>query len=86
VVSDSGLQPKPEIIALGRPCMSRGTGGSNPFPSTGESGIDTLIRTAIAQAGAERGLLMLSRGAEPRIGAEATNGGDTARVQLRTCP
>ena len=33
--------------------------------------IDTLMRTAIAQAGAERGLLILSRGAELRIEAEA---------------
>ena len=28
---------KPAIIALGRPCMARGTGSSNPFPSSGES-------------------------------------------------
>jgi PAS domain S-box-containing protein len=48
--------------------------------------IDTLMRTAIAQAGAERGLLILSRGAEPRIEAEATTGGDTVRVQLRDLP
>ena len=33
--------------------------------------IDTLMRTAIEQAGAERGLLILLRGAEPRIEAEA---------------
>ena len=39
--------------------------------------IDTLMRTAIEQAGAERGLLILSRGAEQRIEAEATTGGDT---------
>jgi PAS domain S-box-containing protein len=45
--------------------------------------IDTLMRIAIAQAGAERVLLILSRGAEPRIEAEATTGGDTVRVQLR---
>ena len=45
--------------------------------------IDTLMRTAIAQAGAERGLLILSRGAEPRIEAEATTGGDAVRVELR---
>jgi PAS domain S-box-containing protein len=44
--------------------------------------VDTLMRTAIEQAGAERGLLILPRGAEPRIEAEATTGGDTILVQL----
>ena len=39
--------------------------------------IDTLMRTAIEQAGAERGLLILPRGAEQRIEAEATTSGDT---------
>ena len=48
--------------------------------------IDTLMRTAIEQAGAERGLLILARGAEPRIEAEATTGGDTVVVQLRDEP
>src|SRR5258707_10222198 len=44
------------------------------------------MRTAIEQAGAERGLLILQRGAEPRIEAEATTGGDTVVVQLRDQP
>ena len=48
--------------------------------------IDTLMRTAIEQAGAERGLLIIPRGAEPRIEAEATTGGDTVVVQLRDQP
>ena len=48
--------------------------------------IDTLMRTAIEQAGAERGLLIFPRGAEPRIEAEATTGGDTVVVQLRDEP
>jgi PAS domain S-box-containing protein len=48
--------------------------------------LDTLMRTAIAQAGAERGLLVLSRGAEARIEAEATTDGDTVSVQLRDAP
>jgi PAS domain S-box-containing protein len=48
--------------------------------------IDTLMRTAIAQAGAERGLLILSRGAEPRIEAEATTSGDAVRVEMRDLP
>src|SRR5258708_10788205 len=43
--------------------------------------IDTLMRTAIEQAGAERGLLILQRGAEPRIEAEATTGADAVVVQ-----
>ena len=45
--------------------------------------IDTLMRTAIEQAGAERGLLILPRGAEQRIAAEATTAGDTVIVHLR---
>ena len=35
--------------------------------------IDTLMRTAIEHAGAERGLLILPRGVEQRIEAEANN-------------
>ena len=45
--------------------------------------IDTLMRTSIEQAGAERALLILSRGTEPRIHAEATTRGDTVSVALR---
>ncbi len=45
--------------------------------------IDTLMRTALEQAGAERGLLILPRGAEQRIAAEATTSGDTVTVHLR---
>ncbi|RDJ99094.1 AAA family ATPase [Paraburkholderia lacunae] len=45
--------------------------------------IDMVMRTAIEQAGAERGLLILPDGGEQRIAAEATTGGDTPRVQLR---
>ena len=48
--------------------------------------IDTLMRTAIEQAGAERGLLILPRGAEQRIEAEATTAGDTVNVNLRDAP
>ncbi|MBV8145607.1 MAG: GAF domain-containing protein, partial [Gammaproteobacteria bacterium] len=46
----------------------------------------TLMRTALEQAGAERGLLILSRGVEQRIVAEATTHGDTVLVQLREAP
>jgi PAS domain S-box-containing protein len=48
-----------------------------------EKMIDTLMRTAIAQAGAERSLLALSRGADYIVAAEATTGGDAVTVQLR---
>ena len=44
--------------------------------------LDTLMRTAIEQAGAERGLLILARGTEQRIEAEATTSGDTVVVRL----
>src|SRR5271167_2891070 len=45
--------------------------------------IDTLMRMAIEQAGAERGLLILSGAVGPRIEAEATTSGDTILVELR---
>jgi PAS domain S-box-containing protein len=48
--------------------------------------IDTLMRTAIEQAGAERGLLILPRGVEQRIEAEATTRGDMVAVQLHDQP
>src|SRR4029453_12839456 len=43
--------------------------------------LDNLMLTAIEHAGAERGLLILSRGTEQRIAAEATAGSDTVTVQ-----
>jgi signal transduction histidine kinase len=45
--------------------------------------IDTLMRTAIENAGAERGLLILARGDEYRTVAEATAGSDTVAVGPR---
>jgi PAS domain S-box-containing protein len=45
--------------------------------------IDILMRTAIEHAGAERGVLILPRGIEQRIVAEATTSGDTIVVRLR---
>ena len=45
--------------------------------------IDTLMRTAIEHAGAARGLLILPRGDELQIEAEATTSGDTVTVCLR---
>src|SRR5258706_3429254 len=47
-----------------------------------ENLIDTLMHTAMEQAGAERALLILPRGQEPRIEAEATTSGDTVTVRL----
>lgn len=44
--------------------------------------IDTLMRTAVEQAGAERGVLILYRSGQPRIAAEATIGGDKVIVRL----
>jgi PAS domain S-box-containing protein len=48
--------------------------------------IDTLMRTAIEQAGAERDLLILPCGGEQRIAAEATTNGETITVQQRDVP
>ncbi|SHG48132.1 AAA family ATPase [Bradyrhizobium erythrophlei] len=45
--------------------------------------IDTLMRTAVEHAGAERGLLILARGDEHRILAEATTSSDTVAVGPR---
>ncbi|MGJ5131975.1 trifunctional serine/threonine-protein kinase/ATP-binding protein/sensor histidine kinase [Bradyrhizobium oligotrophicum] len=44
--------------------------------------LDTLMRTALEQAGAERGLLILARAAEPRIAARAAVAGPVIRVDL----
>jgi PAS domain S-box-containing protein len=45
--------------------------------------IDTIMRTALEHAGAERGLLILSRGDGLRIEAEATTSSDQVTVFLR---
>jgi PAS domain S-box-containing protein len=45
--------------------------------------IKTLLRIAIEHAGAERGLLILFEGGEPRIEAEATTGRGRVEVTLR---
>jgi C4-dicarboxylate-specific signal transduction histidine kinase len=45
--------------------------------------IDRLMRIAIEQAGAERGLLIRPRGVEQRLEAEATTSGDSVIVELR---
>ena len=44
--------------------------------------VETLMVTAVQQAGAERGLLILRRGEDPRIEAEATTQLDIIRVRL----
>jgi PAS domain S-box-containing protein len=48
-----------------------------------ENLLEMLMRTALEEAGAERGLLILSRGAEQRIAAEAMTNGDLVTVHLR---
>jgi len=48
--------------------------------------IDTLMRTAIEHAGAERGLLILPQGDEYRVAAEVTTGSDDVKVNLRQAP
>ena len=48
--------------------------------------IDTIMRMAIEQAGAERGLLILARGAELEIAAEATIVGEAVTVHRRGQP
>ncbi|MBV8174728.1 MAG: GAF domain-containing protein, partial [Verrucomicrobia bacterium] len=45
--------------------------------------IDTLMRTALEHAGAERGVLIIWRDAEQRIEAEAVTSGETIMVRLR---
>jgi PAS domain S-box-containing protein len=45
--------------------------------------IDTLMRTAVEHAGAERGLLILPHGEDYRIEAEVTTGSNEVRVGLR---
>ncbi len=48
--------------------------------------IDTLMHTAIEHAGAERGLLLLPRGDEFWVEAEATIGSNQVRVEQRPAP
>ncbi|SDD96367.1 PAS domain S-box-containing protein, partial [Cupriavidus sp. YR651] len=47
-----------------------------------ESLIEMVMRTAVEQAGAERGLLILPNGGDQRIIAEATTGGEAVAVHL----
>jgi formate hydrogenlyase transcriptional activator len=48
--------------------------------------VETLLRTAIEHAGAERGLFVVLRGGELSIHAEATAGGAPVMVRLRETP
>ena len=48
--------------------------------------IDALLRTAIEHAGAERGLLILPRGAELQIQAEGITGGSSVTIELCDTP
>src|SRR5262249_27433001 len=55
-------------------------------PSASEEGLDlvveTLMMTALQHAGAERGLLIVRRGEETRVEAEATTQRNTVTVHL----
>jgi PAS domain S-box-containing protein len=48
--------------------------------------IDTLMRTAIEQAGAESGVLILSHGGEERVAAQAATGNGGVVVRLEGAP
>src|SRR5262245_8164029 len=48
--------------------------------------VETLLRTAVEHAGAERGLLILRRGGELSIQAEANTSGSSVTVCLRETP
>src|SRR6202012_1843756 len=48
--------------------------------------LDTVMRTAIEQAGAERCRLIMAHDTEHRIEAEATTSGDTVIVHQRDAP
>ena len=48
--------------------------------------IETLLKTAVEHAGAERGLLILPQGEQYRIEAEITTSPDQVEVQLRQAP
>src|SRR4029077_16473445 len=48
--------------------------------------VETLLRTAIEHAGAERGLLILPHGSELSIEAEAKTRGSSITVRLRETP
>ena len=48
--------------------------------------VETLVRTAIEHAGAERGLLILRRGDELSIEAEANTSGSSVLLRLRETP
>ena len=54
-----------------------------PARSSSVKLIKTLLRIALEHAGAERGLLILFQGDEPRIAAEATTGRGQVEVTLR---
>jgi PAS domain S-box-containing protein len=48
--------------------------------------VDTLLRMAVEHAGAERGVLILARGNELRIQAEASTSGSEVKIGLRDAP
>jgi PAS domain S-box-containing protein len=59
--------------------VARAVTGENAL----EKLLDTLMRTALVHAGAERGVLVLLDGNEPQAEAEATTSGDAIVLRLR---
>ena len=64
---NGGKRLKPAIVALGRSCTARGTGSSNPVPSSGEStanltfGERKSLESGVQAARGASGRLMLLR-------------------------
>lgn len=81
--------PAPRTATIGAPVerLDVGTVLKAAQAVSGEIVLDelikTLLRIAIEHAGAERGLLILLSGDEPRIAAEATTGPSEVEVTLR---
>src|SRR5947209_29189 len=81
--------PRPRSLRLKGAAVERFDGGTVLKAAQAVSGeivlgelIKTLLRIAVEHAGAERGLLILFPGDEPRIAAEATIGRGQVEVTL----
>ena len=81
------LRPRPRTIGAPADQLDVGTMVKAAQAVSGEivlgKLIETLMRIAVEHAGAERGLLILLRGDEPRIEAEATTGRGRVEVTQR---
>ena len=86
------LRPSPHMLSvattvapLERINLERALRNSRTAASevVGDELVTTLMRTVVEHAGAERGLLLLPKGDEFEIEAEASTTGDTVEVELR---